>query len=134
MIRSLYSGISGLRNHQVSMDVTSHNIANVNTTGYKSAMDYYIHVEGNNNVIEECYTERIGELGHGGHGIGLKGNCENNLIINCISKGMGSDGYQLRHRGVKNNIIKNSLGTTFISEQFNHICTHMNPHHTHYIH
>ena len=80
-----------------------------NTTGSKSAMDYYIHVEGNNNVIEECYTERIGELGHLGHGIGLKGNCENNLIINCISKGMGSDGYQLRHRGVKNNIIKNSL-------------------------
>lgn len=37
MIRSLYSGISGLRNHQVAMDVTSHNIANVNTTGYKSS-------------------------------------------------------------------------------------------------
>jgi len=36
MIRSLYTGISGLRNHQVKMDVTSHNIANVNTYGYKS--------------------------------------------------------------------------------------------------
>jgi len=36
MLRSLYTGISGLRNHQVKMDVTSHNIANVNTTGYKS--------------------------------------------------------------------------------------------------
>jgi flagellar hook protein FlgE len=36
MLRSLYSGISGLRNHQLAMDVTSHNIANVNTTGYKS--------------------------------------------------------------------------------------------------
>jgi len=36
MIRSLYTGISGLRNHQVKMDVTSHNIANVNTFGYKS--------------------------------------------------------------------------------------------------
>ena len=36
MLRSLYSGISGLRNHQLAMDVTAHNIANVNTTGYKS--------------------------------------------------------------------------------------------------
>ncbi len=36
MLRSLYSGISGLRNHQVAMDVTANNIANVNTTGFKS--------------------------------------------------------------------------------------------------
>lgn len=36
MIRSLYSGISGMKNHQTRMDVTGNNIANVNTTGYKS--------------------------------------------------------------------------------------------------
>jgi flagellar hook protein FlgE len=36
MVRSLYAGISGLRNHQVSMDVIGNNIANVNTVGYKS--------------------------------------------------------------------------------------------------
>ncbi len=35
MMRSLYSGVSGLQNHQVRMDVLGHNIANVNTTGYK---------------------------------------------------------------------------------------------------
>lgn len=37
MLRSLYSGISGMRNHQTRMDVTGNNISNVNTTGYKSA-------------------------------------------------------------------------------------------------
>jgi flagellar hook protein FlgE len=37
MLRSLFSGISGLRAHQQMMDVTSNNIANVNTTGYKSS-------------------------------------------------------------------------------------------------
>lgn len=37
MIRSLYSGVSGLRNHQVRMDVIANNIANVNTTGFKSS-------------------------------------------------------------------------------------------------
>ncbi|MBO8129165.1 MAG: flagellar hook-basal body complex protein [Peptococcaceae bacterium] len=36
MIRSLYTGISGLRNHQIRMDVVSNNIANVNTTGFKA--------------------------------------------------------------------------------------------------
>ncbi|MEG6512913.1 flagellar hook-basal body complex protein [Desulforamulus ruminis] len=36
MLRSLYSGISGLKNHQARMDVVGNNISNVNTTGYKS--------------------------------------------------------------------------------------------------
>ncbi|HLP40642.1 MAG TPA: flagellar hook-basal body complex protein, partial [Fibrobacteria bacterium] len=37
MIRSLYSSISGLRNHQTRMDIIGNNIANVNTVGYKSS-------------------------------------------------------------------------------------------------
>ena len=37
MLRSLYSGISGLRAHQQMMDVTGNNIANVNTVGYKTS-------------------------------------------------------------------------------------------------
>ncbi|GAA3448001.1 flagellar basal-body rod protein FlgF [Planomonospora venezuelensis] len=37
MLRSLYSGISGLRVHQTMMDVTGNNIANVNTTGFKGS-------------------------------------------------------------------------------------------------
>ncbi|MFF1632381.1 flagellar hook protein FlgE [Leifsonia sp. NPDC058248] len=36
MLRSLYSGISGLRSHQTMLDVTGNNIANVNTTAFKS--------------------------------------------------------------------------------------------------
>jgi flagellar hook protein FlgE len=37
MLRSMFSGVSGLRSHQTMMDVTGNNIANVNTTGYKSS-------------------------------------------------------------------------------------------------
>ena len=37
MMRSLYSGISGLKNHQTRMDVIGNNVANVNTTGYKAS-------------------------------------------------------------------------------------------------
>jgi len=36
MLRSLSAGISGLQNHQTRMDIIGNNIANVNTTGYKS--------------------------------------------------------------------------------------------------
>ncbi|NLO97456.1 MAG: flagellar biosynthesis protein FlgE, partial [Peptococcaceae bacterium] len=35
MIRSLYSAITGLKNHQISMDIIGNNIANVNTPGFK---------------------------------------------------------------------------------------------------
>jgi len=36
MMRSLFSGVSGLKNHQVRMDVIGNNIANVNTLGFKA--------------------------------------------------------------------------------------------------
>ncbi len=37
MLRAMNSAISGLKNHQTMMDVISNNIANVNTTGFKSS-------------------------------------------------------------------------------------------------
>lgn len=36
MMRSLFSGVSGLKTHQTKMDVIGNNIANVNTVAYKS--------------------------------------------------------------------------------------------------
>ncbi|MET1014797.1 MAG: flagellar basal body protein, partial [Paenisporosarcina sp.] len=35
MLRSMYSGISGLKNFQTKLDVIGNNIANVNTYGFK---------------------------------------------------------------------------------------------------
>ncbi|NLA57315.1 MAG: flagellar hook protein FlgE [Firmicutes bacterium] len=37
MMRSLFSGVSALKNHQIRMDVIGNNIANVNTVGFKSS-------------------------------------------------------------------------------------------------
>lgn len=37
MVRSLYSGVSGLTTHQTRMDVIGNNIANVNTYGFKAS-------------------------------------------------------------------------------------------------
>jgi flagellar hook protein FlgE len=41
MLRSLFSGISGLRAHQQMLDVTSNNIANVNSVGFKSSQTVF---------------------------------------------------------------------------------------------
>src|SRR6266496_2451662 len=41
MLRSLFSGISALKVHQQMMDVTGNNIANVNTTGFKSSQTVF---------------------------------------------------------------------------------------------
>jgi len=90
--------------------------ADDNSTGIHSAQDYYIIVAGNNNLIENSYVERVGDLDHGGHGITLKGDCVNNIIRNCISKNMGYANYQLRHRGCTDNLIENclSIGSAII--------------------
>ncbi|MDN5299655.1 MAG: flagellar hook protein FlgE, partial [Clostridiales bacterium] len=37
MMRSLYSGVSSLKAHQLKMDVIGNNIANVNTVGFKAS-------------------------------------------------------------------------------------------------
>lgn len=37
MMRSMFSGVSSLRSHQLRMDVIGNNIANVNTVGYKAS-------------------------------------------------------------------------------------------------
>lgn len=68
-----------------------------------SAMDYYIIVGGNSNTITDCYAERIGNLDHGGHGIGFKGDCLNNFVGNSTAKNL-SGGFYVRHRGCRNNL------------------------------
>ncbi|MDR0986252.1 MAG: flagellar hook-basal body complex protein [Ruminococcus sp.] len=48
MVRSLYSGVAGLINHQTRMDVIGNNIANVNTYGFKSYRVTFRDVLGQN--------------------------------------------------------------------------------------
>ena len=37
MMRGMFAAISGLKQHQVMLDVTANDISNVNTLGYKSS-------------------------------------------------------------------------------------------------
>lgn len=53
MLRSLYSGISGLRSHQSMLDTTGNNIANVNTVGFKASSV----------VFEDSLSQLVGNPG-----------------------------------------------------------------------
>jgi flagellar hook protein FlgE len=73
MLRSLYSGISGLHAHQQMMDVTGNNIANVNTVGYKASV-----VEFQDTLSQMLGAAGAPQNGQGGTnpaqvGLGVKG-------------------------------------------------------------
>ena len=53
MMRSLFSGVSGLKVHQTKMDVIGNNISNVNTIGFKASTVTFTDVLSDN-------TKRIG--------------------------------------------------------------------------
>lgn len=60
MMRSLYSGISGLRNHQTRMDVIANNIANVNTAGYVASRVVFKDVFSQTSKYASASTDAIG--------------------------------------------------------------------------
>jgi flagellar hook protein FlgE len=60
MLRSLFTGISGLRANQTMMDTTGNNIANVNTTGYKSS----------NTVFEDTLSQTLRSATAGTNNVG----------------------------------------------------------------
>lgn len=76
MLRSLYSGVSGLSAHQTKMDVIGNNIANVNTYGFKSSRVtfkdvYYQNIRnatagsatvGGNNASQVGYGASVGTI------------------------------------------------------------------------
>ncbi|HEY5248085.1 MAG TPA: flagellar basal body protein, partial [Dermatophilaceae bacterium] len=49
MLRSLFTAVSGLRAHQMMMDVVGNNIANVNSVGYKTS----------NAVFEDTLSQQL---------------------------------------------------------------------------
>jgi flagellar hook protein FlgE len=61
MLRSLYTGISGLNAHQEMLDVTANNIANVNTVGFKSS----------STIFEDTLSETLSASGVNSDQVGL---------------------------------------------------------------
>lgn len=78
MMRSMFAGVSGLRSHQTMMDVVGHNIANVNTAGFK----------GSQVTFQEALTQTLS----GPSGAGLARGGTNPLQMGLGTKVASTDG------------------------------------------
>lgn len=74
MLRSLYSGVSGLKVHQTRMDVIGNNISNVNTVGFKSSQVTFSDVLYQTSSAASGPDESTGRAGVNAKQIGLGAN------------------------------------------------------------
>jgi flagellar hook protein FlgE len=74
MMRSLFSGVSGLKVHQTRMDVIGNNIANVNTVGFKSSNVNFSDVFYQTTQYATGPNETTGAAGQNAMQIGLGSN------------------------------------------------------------
>lgn len=74
MLRSLYSGVSGMKVHQSKMDVIGNNIANVNTVGFKSSQVTFSDVLYQTSASASGPDENTGRAGVNPKQIGLGAN------------------------------------------------------------
>ncbi len=72
-----------------------------------TSMDYYIVLKGDNNIVQNCYAERDGDLEDVGHGFEIKENGQNNLFVDCAVKNMIAGCFSVRWSGVQNNEFRN---------------------------
>ena len=72
MMRSLFSGVAGLKTHQVKMDVIGNNIANVNTTSFKSQSITFSDLMYQTTQRASRATERTGGINARQIGLGAK--------------------------------------------------------------
>ena len=86
MIRALGTGVTGLTNHQIRMDVVGNNIANVNTIGFKRSRALFNEMLGQDRLIAGRFPG--GELTNPNFiGLGTR--------INSISKNWGQGGFEV---------------------------------------
>ena len=71
MMRSLYSGVAGLKVHQTKMDVIGNNIANVNTVGFKSSAVNFSDVLYQTTQVASGANENMGMTGRNPKQIGI---------------------------------------------------------------
>ncbi|MDE7422823.1 MAG: flagellar hook-basal body complex protein [Lachnospiraceae bacterium] len=71
MMRSLFSGVAGLKVHQTKMDVIGNNIANVNTVGFKSSSVNFADVLYQTTQVASGANEATGLTGKNAKQIGI---------------------------------------------------------------
>lgn len=71
MMRSLYSGVSGIKVHQTRMDVIGNNIANINTIGFKSSRTTFSDMFSQMQSSASAPTENLGGINARQIGLGV---------------------------------------------------------------
>lgn len=84
MVKSLYSGVSGLKTHQSKMDVIGNNIANVNTTGFKAGVVTFKDVYYQNKINPSSGTSTLGGVNPAQVGYGVR---LNSTVANMTQSG-----------------------------------------------
>lgn len=74
MMRSMFSAVSGLRIHQTRMDVIAHNLANVNTHGYKASRTTFTDIFSQTLQSASRANENTGRGGQNPMQVGLGAN------------------------------------------------------------
>lgn len=78
-----------------------------NSNGIDSATDYYFVLLGaNHNTIRNNYIERVGDLGHNGHGFTVKGKNQYNIFENNIAVNLKGGGFVARWHESTNNTFR----------------------------
>lgn len=72
MLKSMYSGISGMKANQTKMDVVGNNVANVSTTAFKKSSARFTDALNQTMIYASAPTGGIGGINPGQVGIGTK--------------------------------------------------------------
>lgn len=85
MVKSLFTGVSGLKTHQQRMDVIGNNIANVNTVGYKTDVVTFADVYYQTKRSPSAPTSTLGGVNPRQVGYGVK--------VSSVAANMTQSGY-----------------------------------------
>ena len=120
MMRSMYSGVSGLKVHQTKMDVIGNNIANVNTVAYKSNAVTFSEVFYQTTQGASGPNSDTGKGGQNAKQIGL-GSSVGSITANIESEGASQrtdNPFDLKLSGTSFFIVKNG-GSNFYTRAGN---------------
>lgn len=115
MMRSLYSGVSGLRVHQTKMDVIGNNISNVNTVGFKASSATFSDILYQTTKSASGPNAKTGTAGTNAMQVGLGANLAS--ITTSITKTGGSqrtdNPFDLMIEGDGFFVVNNGVGNFF---------------------
>ena len=111
MMRSMYSGVAGLKVHQTKMDVIGNNIANVNTVGFKSSNVNFSDVLYQTTQNASGASEEIGLTGRNAKQIGI-GSQVASITTTVATTEQGSDDAETTTKKAGTNNDKNNIAQT----------------------